>query len=61
MNTNLQKAQDMLFGKGGLGVSNIKLFPGNNREATPEELAGEVLRVVTGLVDQPRPEAVAGA
>lgn len=50
MNTNLQKAQDLLFGKGGLGVSNIKLFPGSNREATPEEVAGEVYRIVHEFV-----------
>lgn len=46
MTTNLHTAQELLFGKGGLGVSNIKLFPGSNRDATPEQIAAEVARIL---------------
>lgn len=48
MTNNLNKAQELLFGKDGLAVSNFKLFPGSNRDATPEEIAGEISRVLAG-------------
>lgn len=44
MATNMQKAKDLLFGKDGLGVSNFRMFPGSNREATAEDIAGEIVR-----------------
>lgn len=46
MNTQLQLAKSALFGESGLGVSNIKMFPGSNREVTAEELAQQVAAVV---------------
>lgn len=49
MATNLNKAQDLLFGKDGLAVSNFKLFPGSNRDATPEDIAGEITRVLANV------------
>ena len=45
MATNLQKAQELLFGKSGLGVTNVKFWPGNKRNATAEEVAAEVVAV----------------
>lgn len=58
MSTNLNKAQELLFGKGGLGVSNIKLFPGSNREATSEEIAGEVARILTDFIAEANAQQV---
>lgn len=49
MTNNLNKAQDLLFGKDGLAVSNFKLFPGSNRDATPEEIASEISRVLANV------------
>jgi len=45
MATNLKQAQDLLFGEGGLGVANVKFFPGNKRNVTAEEVAAEVVAV----------------
>lgn len=42
MTTQMKTAQDTLFGAGGLGVTNFKLFPGFNRYATPEQIAAEI-------------------
>lgn len=46
MTTNMNQAQELLFGKDGLAVSNFKLFLGSNRDATPEQVAGEINRVL---------------
>jgi hypothetical protein len=45
MTTNLNKAQELLFGEGGLGVTNVKFFPGHKRNVTAEEVAAEVVAV----------------
>ena len=42
MTTHMKEVQELLFGAGGLGVTNIKLFPGSNRFATPEQIAAEI-------------------
>lgn len=42
MNTQLQKAKDTLYGVGGLGASDFKMFPGSNREITAEEIAEQL-------------------
>ena len=42
MTTQMKTAQEALFGNGGLGVTNFKLFPGRNRYATPEQIAAEI-------------------
>lgn len=42
MTTHMKAAQEALFGAGGLGVTNFKLFPGRNRYATPEQIAAEI-------------------
>ena len=46
MATNLKIAQELLFGAQGLGASNFKMFPGHNREATAEQVAGEIVKAI---------------
>lgn len=58
MATNLQKAQDLLFGKDGLGVSNFKLYPGSDRGASPEDVAGQIAVSVEKLAKGELEEAV---
>ncbi len=52
MTTQLQIAKDKLFGESGLRASNFKMFPGNDRNATPaqiaEELAASIDRISKG-------------
>lgn len=49
MATNLKHAQDLLFGKDGLGASNFKLFPGFSREATSEDIAAEIAKSIEAI------------
>ncbi|UPG89253.1 hypothetical protein L2Y96_17905 [Luteibacter aegosomaticola] len=51
MSTNMSKAQELLFGTSGLGASNIKLYTGSDRDATPEEIAGELAHMLENLRD----------
>lgn len=44
MSTELEKAKGVLFGEGGLKVSDIKLYPGTNRDVTSEQIAKELAR-----------------
>jgi len=39
----MKAAQELIFGAEGLGASNFKMFPGSNRDVTPEQVAGELL------------------
>lgn len=50
MGTQMNSAQDMLFGTTGLRVSNFKMFPGSNREVTTEQIAAEIRRSMGELV-----------
>lgn len=43
MNTNLQKAKELLFGEQGMKVANFKMFPGFSREASAEKVASELV------------------
>lgn len=45
MNTHLQKAKEVLFGESeeGLRASNFKLYPGNARDASAEQVAEELV------------------
>lgn len=47
--TQLAKLKERLFGENGLGVTNIKIAPGHNRHATPEEIAGELNKALDRL------------
>ena len=44
MSTELEKAKEVLFGESGLKVSDIKLYPGTNRDVTSEQIAKELAR-----------------
>ena len=46
MATEMKNAQELLFGATGLRVSNFKMFPGHNREATAEQVAGEIVKAI---------------
>lgn len=56
MAANMQKAQELLFGKDGLGTVNVKLFPGTSREASSEDvaaaLADSVQRLSEGQLEE---------
>lgn len=51
MNTQLDIAKDTLYGRDGLGATNFKLFPGTNREATAEDLAGAINNSINSFID----------
>jgi len=54
--TNMKQAQELFFGKDGLAVNNFKLFPGSERDITPEEIAEEInasiRRIEAGQAEQ---------
>lgn len=56
MATNMKHAQELIFGANGIGASNFKMFPGTNRDVTPEQVAAEIAKaigeVVTGNVEE---------
>lgn len=49
METNLELAKKQLFGNGSLSVSDVKLFPGSNRDATPDQMAEQVSKVIAQI------------
>lgn len=49
MSDQLKMAKTRLFSEDGLNVSNIKLFPGTNRDTSPEEMAEEINRALSQL------------
>ena len=51
MTTNMKNAQELLFGVGGLGASNFKMFPGFNRDVTPEMIADEIVNALNEVID----------
>ncbi len=51
MTTNLKTAQELLFGKEGLGASNFKMFPGTDRDATVSEVSAEIAASLHRLAD----------
>lgn len=46
MATNMKTAQELIFGATGLGASNFKMFPGTNRDVTPEQIAAEIVKAI---------------
>jgi hypothetical protein len=44
--TQVEIAAARLFGPGGLGVTNINIFPGTNPDVTPEQVATEVNKML---------------
>ncbi|WP_153131023.1 hypothetical protein [Dechloromonas hortensis] len=49
MGTQLELLKNRLYGEGGLGVKNIKLFLGSDREIDAEDLAREINKSLTHL------------
>lgn len=47
MATHMHHAQEILFGMSGLGASNFKMFPGHNRETTPDQVAEQIVLALT--------------
>ena len=45
----LDLAKSRLFGEGALGVTNLKLFPGSNRDATPEQFAEQINKSISQI------------
>ncbi|WP_257385006.1 hypothetical protein [Tahibacter caeni] len=56
MASNMNQAKELLFGKDGLNATNFRMFPGANREASAEDIAGELVRSLTQLIGQPQQE-----
>lgn len=44
-------AKELLFGTDGLLVKNVKLFPGHSRDATPEQMSGQIVAAIRGISD----------
>lgn len=49
MGQQLTLAKSRLFDADSLGVKNIKLFPGSNRDTTPEQFAEQINKVASQL------------
>ena len=49
MTTNMKNAQELLFGIGGLGASNFKMYPGTSSDTTVEAVAKEVADAIDDL------------
>jgi hypothetical protein len=46
MSTQLEVAKEMLFGEKGLRASNFKMYPGFAGDASAEEVASEVVKML---------------
>jgi len=49
MASEMELSKHRLFDKAQLDAKDIKLFPGSNREATPEEMAQQVNRAIAQI------------
>ena len=49
MDTQVGIAKSRLYGEGGLGVSDFKMFPGESRDVTPEQMAGVLNKALAQL------------
>lgn len=49
MGTQVELAKKRLFDVDSLRVGNIKLFPGGNRDATPEQMAEQVNKALSQI------------
>lgn len=47
--TQLEMAKHRLFDASGLNVENVKLFPGSNRDATPEQMAEQINKALAQI------------
>ena len=53
MSTNIEQAKAALYGSDSLRVTNLKLFPGTNRDVTAEQIAEQINAVVLALKNAP--------
>lgn len=51
MATNMMTAKELIFGASGLGASNFKMYPGFNREVTPEMIASEIVNALKDVLE----------
>lgn len=51
MKTQLEIAKATLFDAGGLGATNLKLFPGSSRDVTSEAMAAEINKALDQLTN----------
>jgi hypothetical protein len=49
--TNLKRAQATLFGNDGLRATNFKMFPGESRNSTADQIAAEIDAVIQRISD----------
>ena len=49
MGTQLEMARRLLFDADGLHASNLKLFPGDSRAATPDDMAEQVNKAIAQI------------
>jgi hypothetical protein len=49
MGAQIELAKHRLFDEAGLYASNVKLFPGSSRDATPDQMAGEVCKAIAQI------------
>ena len=49
MQTQFEAAKHLLFSQEGLDVSNVKMFPGSDREVTPEQMSDQIVRAVAQI------------
>lgn len=49
MGAQLELAKTRLFDRDSLNAKNIKMFPGTNRDTTPEQMAQEINRSLSQL------------
>lgn len=49
MRSGIEDAKARLYGEDGLAVRDIGISPGSDREATPDSIAGQIVRVLDQL------------
>jgi hypothetical protein len=49
MQAQLEVAKHTLFGEGSLQATNVKMFPGKQRDVTPAQMAEQVTKVISQL------------
>lgn len=49
MGTQLELAKHRLFDADGLDVSNVKLFPGNSRDTTDDQIAEQINKAIAQI------------
>ncbi|GAN89830.1 hypothetical protein Gbfr_007_287 [Gluconobacter frateurii M-2] len=50
MQTQIDVAKQLLFGAEGLRVTNVKLYPGSDRDATSEQMSAQIVSAINGVI-----------